>query len=390
MITRNLGQRLLETSRKYPVVGIVGPRQSGKTVLATELFPNYEYVTLENPDNRERATRDPRGFLDAHKPPVILDEVQNVPELFSYLQERVDLSRKNEQYVLTGSQNFVLNQKISQTLAGRIYLAQLPTLTLTELAGVNITFNDWEDYAFKGSYPRVWDKNLTPTEWYPSYIQTYLERDVRDLKNIADLKDFQTFMGLCAGRGGQELVLNSITSDTGITSNTVKAWISVLEASYIVFLLRPYYKNFNKRMVKTPKLYFFDTGLMVNLLGIVSPDQLAVHPLRGNIFENLVISELVKAKLNLGQTNLGYYMRDKSGNEIDYVQERALSLSFTEIKASKTFSNDFLKGINYWNQVDTSVKHDTSVVYTGDWDTTIAGTRLVNWKNMETLINPLY
>jgi len=388
MITRNAGQRLLATSKKYPIVGIMGPRQSGKTVLALDLFPNYEYVTLENVDNRERATKDPKGFLDIHKPPVILDEVQNVPELFSYLQERVDLTRKNEQYVLTGSQNFELNERISQTLAGRIYLAQLPTLTSSELAGANITFENWEDYAFKGSYPRLWDQKLRPDEWYLSYIQTYLERDVRKLKNVADIRDFQTFLRLCAGRGAQEMVLSSITETTGITHNTVKAWISILEASYLVFLLKPYYKNFNKRMIKTPKLYFWDTGLMVNLLGVTSAEQLETHPLRGNIFENLAISELVKTKLNLGQTDLGYYMRDKSGNEIDYVQQKGLGISYTEIKASKTFSMDFLKGIEYWRSVADEQETDSNLVFTGKSDGAVKGVSIVNWKELDQIVKP--
>lgn len=387
MITRTLSARLLEIAEKYPIIGILGPRQSGKTTLARDLFPNYDYVSLESLDNREEAINDPRSFLSAHKPPVILDELQNTPDIFSYLQEVVDLSGKTGQYVITGSQNFTLNEKISQTLSGRIYLAQLPTLTLTELANANITYDDWQDYAFKGSYPRVYDKNLTPQQWYPSYIQTYLERDVRDLKNVTDLTEFQTFLKFCAGRGGQELVVTSISDQMGLSPNTIKAWISILEASQLVHLLRPYYRNLNKRLVKMPKLYFMDTGLMIFLLGITAPDQLETHPLKGNIFENLVVSEILKSKTNLGQTDLGYFVRDRNGNEVDYVQEKRGELFYTEIKAAKTFAPDFLKGINYWSAIETATQPNNSVVYAGEGNKTISGVNIVNWKNLDPIIN---
>lgn len=387
MITRTLGARLTEIAEKYPIIGILGPRQSGKTTLARALFPNYGYVSLESLDNRKEAIEDPRNFLSAHKPPVILDELQNTPDIFSYLQESVDLSGKTGEYVITGSQNFTLNEKISQTLAGRIYLTQLPTLTLTELANANVTFDNWQDYVFRGSYPRVYDKNLTPQQWYPSYVQTYLERDVRDLKNVASLTEFQTFLKFCAGRGGQELVLTSISEQMGLSHNTIKAWISVLEASQLIHLLKPYYRNLNKRLVKMPKLYFMDTGLMIHLLGITSPDQLETHPLKGNIFGNLVISEILKSKTNLGQVELGYYMRDRNGNEVDYVQEKRGELFYTEIKAAKTFTTDFLKGINYWSGIEVAAQPTNFVVYAGDGNKTISGTNIVNWKNLSQIIN---
>lgn len=387
MITRKLGQKLIETSKKFPIVGILGPRQSGKTTLAKTLFPNYNYVSLESPDNRELAQLDPRAFLLTHKPPAIFDEIQKTPELFSYLQEHVDISGKVGEYVLTGSQNFALSRHISQTLAGRIYLASLPTFTIGELKEANINFGTWQEYAFKGSYPRIWDKNITPDEWYPSYIQTYLEKDVREIKNISDLGQFQTFLKLCAGRGGQELVLSTLASEIGISHNTVKAWLSILEASYVIFLLRPYYKNLNKRITKTPKIYFFDTGVMLNLLGINSADQLNTHPLKGGIFENLVVSEIVKSKLNTGQNNLGYFIRDKSGNEVDYVQETGAGLSLTEIKSSHTFSTDFLKNINYWKKLSDSEKANDFIVYAGNQEITIEKTKIINWQNLEPVIS---
>ncbi|OGC51661.1 hypothetical protein A2709_03145 [candidate division WWE3 bacterium RIFCSPHIGHO2_01_FULL_43_9] len=388
MITRTLGLILPEMSKKYPIVGIMGPRQSGKTTLAKALFPDYSYVSIESPDTRKEAINDPRSFLSVHKPPVIFDELQNAPEIFSYLQEIVDTSGKTGQYVITGSQNFVLNEKISQTLAGRIYLAQLPTLTLTELAGANITYDNWEDYAIKGSYPRVYDKDLTPEQWYPGYIQTYLERDMRDLKNVADLIQFQTFMGFCAGRGGQELVITSIADQMGLSHNTIKAWLGLLEISQLVHLLGPYYKNLNKRLVKMPKLYFMDTGLMVYLLGISTADQLRQHPLRGSIFENLVASEILKSKANLGQMDRSYYIRDRNGNEVDYVEDRAGELVFTEIKASKTFSMDFLRGINYWKDITGMKEAKSFVVYTGEGNKSTKGTNIVNWKELDPIIKP--
>lgn len=387
MITRKLAQIIQDTFKKFPILGIMGPRQSGKTTLAKALFPNFNYINLENPDDRATALTDPRGFLSLHKPPIIFDEIQNTPLLFSYLQELVDTGGKNEQYIITGSQNFVLNQKISQTLAGRIYLVQLPTLTLSELEGAGIYFDDWHTYAFRGSYPRVWKEDLTPAQWYPSYVQTYLERDVRDLKNIVDLKDFQTFMGFCAGRGGQELVLSSIAGEMGISHNTVKAWLSVLEASHLIYLLKPYYKNLNKRLVKTPKLYFLDTGLMLYLLNITSSDQLNNHPLRGNIFENLVVSEILKSKTNLGYTNLGYYIRDRNGNKVDYAQEKGGILSLTEIKASQTFSTDFLKGIRYWSGFEPTAINNSFVVFAGNQEALIEGVKVVNFKNLDQIIN---
>lgn len=386
MIARTISPRLQKMMSKYPIIGILGPRQSGKTTLARSHFPALGYVSLESPDNREYATKDPRGFLETHKPPVILDEIQKTPELFSYIQEKVDISGKTGQYIITGSQNFTLNEKISQTLAGRIYLAHLPTFTLSELSGANMETGHWQEYAHKGTSPRVWDKDLAPTEWYPSYVQTYLERDVRDMKNISDLRDFQTFLRLCAGRAGQSLVLSSLSNELGVSHNTVKSWISVLEASYLIFLLKPYYKNMKKRLVKSPKLFFLDTGMMTHLLNITDANQIETHPLKGSIFENLVISEIIKTQINSGKTDLGYYIRDKSGNEVDYVTERSGSLSFTEIKASKTFHVDYLKGINYWNKIFGSTTNDRHLIYSGDEERVMNGTQILRWNNAKSLL----
>lgn len=376
---------LLNTANKYPIIGVLGPRQAGKTTLVRTTFPSYTYVSLETPDNKEFATKDPRGFLARYTAPVIFDEIQRVPELFSYLQELVDLNNQSGQYILTGSQSFALNEKISQTLAGRIYLMHLPTLTYDELKNANLNIANWYEYAFRGTYPRVWDKNLTPEEWYPSYIQTYLERDVRDIKRVTDLSEFQTFLKLCAGRIGQTLVYSSISNELGVSHNTIRSWISVLEASHLILLLRPYYKNINKRLTKSPKLYFYDTGLAVNLLNITSAEQLETHPLKGNIFENLIISEMVKAQLNKGSAENGYYIRDKTGHEIDYIYETADIFSFVEIKSSKTFNTDYTKGITFWRREPIYTKGDNFLVYTGDDEKTINGVNVVKWNNLDSL-----
>ncbi|MBU0534586.1 ATP-binding protein [Patescibacteria group bacterium] len=385
MIARTARPRLLEMISKYPVLGVLGPRQSGKTTLVRNAFPDFTYISLETPDNKEYATKDPRGFLDRYKSPAIFDEVQNVPELFSYIQERVDAGGESGQYILTGSQNFILNEKISQTLAGRIYLINLPTFTQEELKDETVD-EDWKKYALKGTYPRIWDKRLTPEEWYPSYIQTYLERDVRNIKNIPDLRDFQTFLKLCAGRIGQTTILSSLANEIGVSHNTIKSWISVLEASYLIFLLKPYYKNFNKRLTKSPKLYFFDTGLAVNLLNITNPNQIETHPLKGNIFENLVISEIAKSTINKGKSDLGYFIRDKTGNEVDYVSEKGGFLSLVEIKASKTLNTDHLKGIEYWENVIRESRRDSFLVYAGNEEKTFKSTKFIRWNNISQII----
>lgn len=381
MVTRTARTRLLEMISKYPVLGVLGPRQSGKTTLVKTTFPNFTYVSLEALDNREYATKDPRGFLDTYKSPAIFDEVQRVPELFSYIQEKVDAVGKSGQYILTGSQNFVLNEKISQTLAGRIYLINLPTFTYDELNNSGFIQNSWQKYAFFGTYPRVWDKGLLPNDWYPSYIQTYLERDVRYMKNISDLRDFQTFLKLCAGRIGQTTILSSLANEIGVSHNTIKSWVSVLEASYIIFLLKPYYKNFNKRLTKSPKLYFFDTGLATNLLAITDSSQIENHSLKGSIFENLIISEIIKSKINFGMPDLGYFIRDKTGNEVDYASEKEGVLTFVEAKASKTLSADQFKGIEYWKRVTNRSARESFLVYAGGEEKIVNNTQVIKWNN---------
>lgn len=372
--------------QKYPILGVLGPRQSGKTTLVRASFPDFAYVSLEAPDVREYARNDPRGFLETYKQPAIFDEIQRAPELFSYLQERVDALGGVGRYVLTGSQNFILNEKISQTLAGRIYLVNLPTFTYEELKSSGVNLSDWSEYAFTGSYPRVWDKHLRPGEWYPSYIQTYLERDARDLKHLTDLRDFETFLKICAGRLGQTLVLSSLAGELGVSHNTVKSWLSVLEASYLVYILKPYFGNFNKRLTKSPKLYFLDTGLAVNLLQINDLRQIESHPLKGNIFENLVISEMVKTAINQDFSGHDYFLRDKTGHEVDYVLEKGQSLTMVEAKAAKTFNEEQLKGLEYWKRVVGRRFGQAYLVYAGDSQWESNGTQILNWGSLADVI----
>ena len=298
VIKRELAAKLKSAVKKFPIVGIVGPRQSGKTTLAKSVFPEYRYVNLEEPDVRQFAQDDPRGFLEIYSARTIIDEVQRVPDLFSYLQAHVDRNKESGQYILTGSQNFSLMEKISQSLAGRISLFNLPPLSYTELIKAKIKFSDYSEYIIKGGYPRVFSKKIKPSDWYPNYIQTYIERDLRNMQNLTDLGTFQIFVKLCAGRVGQTVNLSSLGQDAGISHNTVKQWLSLLQAGFIIFFLPPYFKNFNKRLVKAPKLYFLDTGLATWLLGIENNNQLKQHFALGNLFENWIILEYLKNRFN--------------------------------------------------------------------------------------------
>ncbi len=356
MINRDLTKHLKTVIKKFPIVGIVGPRQSGKTTLVKHVFPHFDYVSLEDLDNRLFAQQDPRGFLAARPNPTIIDEIQKVPELFSYLQTHVDQVNKPGQYILTGSQHFLLHKHISQTLAGRISLLTLLPLTVSELHDAHITFDTYEEYIFNGMYPRLFEHAIKPTEWYPSYIQTYIERDIRDVTHITDLTAFQTFVKLCAGRIGQLLNLSSLARDCGITHNTAKAWLSLLEASFIIFTLKPYYENFGKRLVKMPKLYFYDTGLACSLLGLQHHQEIHSHYLKGGLFENFIIAERVKQKYHQQQPIEYYFWRDKTGHEIDLLGAKGTTLYAIEIKAGKTVAPDYFSDLTYFGNLQKSNK----------------------------------
>ncbi|MEM9830605.1 MAG: ATP-binding protein [Bacteroidota bacterium] len=350
MIQRMLSHTLRKAAEKMPIITITGPRQSGKTTLVRTVFPEHRYYNLEYPDTREYAIIDPRGFLNS-APQMIIDEVQNVPNLTSYIQGIVDEEQRSAQFILTGSQNFSLAQSVSQSLAGRSTIFHLLPLSVTELQAAGYPTETYLPWLYRGFYPRLYDQNLTPDEWLPDYIQTYLERDIRQITQVQNLTAFQIFLKLCAGRIGQLLNMASLANEVGVDVKTIKSWVSVLEASYIVFLLRPYYRNYGKRVVKTPKLYFYDTGLACSLLGIKNADQLASHYLKGELFESLIIAELQKHQYHKGWRPTNYFWRDNTGNEVDFLLEDGTTTQVAEIKSGQTIRADFFKGLNFYRKI---------------------------------------
>lgn len=381
MIKRAIETKLLALAEKFQVISLMGPRQSGKTTLVRHAFGDFPYVSLEDPGTRQFALADPRGFLENYPTGVILDEVQNTPELLSYIQSIVDEDRKR-QFILTGSANFLLMEKISQTLAGRTAVLDLLPFSMQELTNENVKFEQYETLIFKGQYPRIYDRDIAPTDFYPSYIRTYVERDVRMIKNIENTNDFVRFLKLCAGRTGQLLNYTSLADDVGISVNTVKAWFSVLESSYIVYRLQPFYKNFNKRIIKSPKLYFYDTGLAASLLDIQDENQLRSHYLRGALFENLIINEFIKQNFNQGIRNYPYFWQDHRGKEIDCLLVERDEITPIEIKSGKTISSHYFDNLQYWRELTKAPQAETYVVYGGDKTLKNNLGILLSWKNL--------
>lgn len=361
-IIRIAEKELLALSKQYRAIAVVGPRQSGKTTLVRGVFPEKVYVNLENTDTRRFAIEDPRGFLSGFPDGAILDEVQRVPELFSYLQQILDENTTKGQFILTGSINFLLQENISQTLAGRVgYMFLLP-LSLHEL---NQPLPSTDELIHRGLYPELNDgEQMDAAKYYSNYIRTYVERDVRLIKNIVDLYAFERFVRLCAGRTGQLLNMNSLAIETGVDNKTIASWLSVLETSFIVFRLQPYHKNYNKRIVKMPKLYFYDTGLASALLGIENKEQLSLHPFRGALFENMVVLEFLKNRFNHGKTNNLFFWRDNVGTEIDLLIEYTERLVPIEIKSGQTITDAYFKSLTTWCKI-TGI--DTGyVIYAGN------------------------
>ena len=345
MVTRELQRELLEAAAEYPVVTILGPRQSGKTTLARMTFPGWEYRSLEDPDVRLIAQTDPRSFLDGLPHGTILDEIQRGPELLSYIQGRVDREKKSGQFILTGSHQPALQAGISQSLAGRTAVLTLLPFSLSELRHYRKTWNPF-DLVVRGCFPRLHEEKLTHRRFFNGYIQTYVERDLRSLINLKDLRVFQRFLTLLAGRVGQIVNYSSLGNDVGVSSTTIKNWVSILGASFIVFELPPYFENIGKRVIKSPKLYFTDPGLVAYLTGIETPEQAVRDPLRGALFENLVILELLKTRLNRGLVPSLFFYRDTNGNEVDVIIKSGRRLVPVEIKSARTFTEEFLKGIS--------------------------------------------
>ena len=378
MIERTLASKITPLSQKFQVITLTGPRQSGKTTLVRAVFPALPYVSLEEPDIRQVALTDPRGFLSNFPKGAVLDEIQNTPELFSYIQRIVDENRQI-QFILTGSSNFLLMEKISQSLAGRTAVLTLLPFSLQELEPLR---EPVEALIFKGLYPRVYDRGIPPVDFYPSYIQTYVDRDIRLVKNIGDANAFIQFTQLCAGRIGQPLNYANLANDAGISPNTAKSWLSILESSYILYRLPPYHRNFNKRLIKSAKLYFYDTGVACSLLGIRDQDQINLHFLKGPLFENLILNEFMKRSLNKGESRQPYFWQDNHGKEIDCVLENGNRVTAIEIKAGKTMSSSFFENLNYWRSLTSFAEHQEYVVYGGDQSIQSSLGSLISWKEL--------
>ena len=350
MIKRKSETALLQLAKEFKCAAVLGPRQSGKTTLVKKVFSNKPYVSLENPDIRKFATEDTRGFLNGYPEGAILDEAQRVPELFSYLQQILDDRNAAGQFILTGSNNFLLQENIAQSLAGRIGLLTLLPFSMTE-AGVNKS-TSINELIYKGLYPPLYDKKFDPASWYSNYITTYVERDVRLIKNITNFSAFEKFIKLCAGRCGQLLNMHNLAIETGVDSKTISSWIGILEMSYIIFRLNPHHANFNKRVVKMPKIYFYDTGLASSLLGIEHAEQLNYHPIRGSLFENLLVVELLKQRLNRGLRSNMSFWRDNVGHELDLIIQNGNKLTPIEIKSGQTITDEYFKGLNFWQKLN--------------------------------------
>lgn len=363
LLTRTAEKELRTLAGQFKAVAVVGPRQSGKTTLVRMAFPDKAYVSLENPDTRRFAIEDPRGFIAGYPDGAILDEIQRTPDIFSYLQQVLDENKGKGRFIITGSNNFLLQENISQSLAGRVgYLYLLP-LSINELPKHKLSVNE---QIHKGFYPAMYEQEgqTEVGKYYLNYIRTYIERDVRLIRNVTDLYTFERFLRLCAGRTGQLLNMNSLAVETGVDNKTIGAWLSVLEASFVVFRLQPYHKNYNKRIVKMPKLYFYDTGVASALLGIENPAQLALHPFRGGLFENMIIVDFLKSRYNKGNPNNLYFWRDSLGTEIDLLVEKANSLLPIEIKSGQTITDDYFKSMSAWLRISGMEKG--WVIYAGD------------------------
>jgi len=379
MITRDAEQPIRTLLRGFPIVTLTGPRQSGKTTLAKAIFVDRPYVSLEDPDIRLAAHDDPRSFLERFPDGAVLDEVQRAPELLSYLQTLVDGDGRMGLFILTGSQQFGLMSSISQSLAGRSAFVELLPFSLDELARAGKVPATADAMLLAGGYPPLYDRDLPPAAWFSAYVTAYVERDVRQLLKIQELEVFQRFVRLCAGRTGQLLNLSALASECGMTHNTAKAWLSVLEASYLIFLLRPHHANFNKRLVKMPKLYFYDVGLASWLLGIRTPEQMATHPLRGALFETLVIAELMKSRLHRGERPQLYFWRDSNGNEVDVLAELGVGLMPIEIKSGKTIARDAFNGLDKWQALAGDAAVNPTLIYGGSDEYRRNGVQVCGW-----------
>ncbi|MBD5350395.1 MAG: ATP-binding protein [Bacteroides sp.] len=363
-VKRKISDSVLEAAKYYRVIVVTGPRQTGKTTLCRHLFSDYKYYNLEDVALRNAIADDPKGFLSECGDRVIIDEVQNIPELFSYIQVVVDAD-ENRRFALTGSNNFSLMESITQSLAGRAALFTLLPFALNELSGEYQSVQT-DEILFRGLYPGTTIRRMPPEMFFRNYYSTYMERDVRQIKQITDLPKFQHLMRLVAGRVGSECNASALANETGISSPTVKSWLGVMQTSYLLTVLPPYYQNISKRLIKTPKVYFIDTGLLCYLLGITSTEQLKTHPLRGAVFENLIVVEMLKDRFNRGKDSNLFFYRESSGREVDVVQTEADKFRIWEVKSAKTFNTDFRKNLDYFKSIFGEKVISAKVIYDGD------------------------
>jgi len=368
---------------KYPILALTGPRQSGKTTLLRELFPNYTYISLENPDIRRFFELDPNGFFEKYDKYCIFDEAQRVPELFSYLQTIVDEKRIMGQYVLSGSQNFHLIKSITQSLAGRVALFKLFPFDFNELKSANLLSENYIEMMLKGFYPAIYDRDIPSNVFYNNYIQTYVERDITELVNIRDMRTFRTFLSLCASRAGHLLNLSSLANDCNITQPTAKAWLSLLESSYIIYLLHPYHKNFDKRVVKSPKLYFYDTGLLCHLLKIKDENQVKFNSFKGHLFENMIVMEFVKQNYHKNLMKDFWFWRDSLGHEIDLISQEDDMLNVFEIKSTTTILPDLFREINYFEKLAKDDIGSKSLIYAGLENQKRSIASVISWNDIK-------
>lgn len=381
VISRKIEAAIRVYKEKYPVLAVTGPRQSGKTTMLKTLFKDYAYVSLENPDNRQFAESDPNGFLKAYPGNVILDEAQRVPHLFSYIQGFVDESGRMGQFILSGSQNFHLMENITQSLAGRVAIFRLLPLDIAELVSADLLQHDFADMIIKGFYPAIYDRDIPSKVFYANYVSTYIDRDVSALLQVKDLKQFRNFLSLCATRAGQLLNMNALANECGISQPTAKSWISVLESSYIVFQLQPYYQNFSKRIVKTPKLYFYDTGLLAYLLKVSDSTKLKVSEQKGALFENMMVAEKLKQNYhNYLQQEL-YFWCDAAGREVDLLVLNDQSMDIYEIKSTETITTKLFDGLHFFAGLAGDLVEKKVLIYAGDIAQQRSYAEVRSWKN---------
>lgn len=382
MVNRLISDKIKDLRGKFPIVTLTGARQCGKSTLLKNLLPEYRYVSLEDPDMRRAVSGDPRSFLDNFSDRTIIDEAQYVPELFSYIQTKVDDENRPGMYVLSGSHNFLLMESVTQSLAGRVAILKLAPFSISELRSAGMLPDNPSELILNGGYPRVYDWKISPEDYYPNYVMTYLERDVRLLRNINDFSRFELFLRLCASRVGQQISFTALSNECGISVQTAKDWISILESSYLVFRLPPYYKNFGKRLVKTPKLYFYDTGLVCSLLGLQTSSQMMFSDMKGALFENLVIADMLKKSLFAGKQPQLYYWRDSNGNEVDLLEENGGQLNAYEIKSGSSLRLDWFRGLDGFAALSGIDASGKSVIYAGDLNYLTESGKFVSWKEL--------